>query len=223
VLDLLLFAICRPEICLENPPKQFEKDLKAGFGNGRVVTPLAQLITDEGMLRPGKLVEAKDDSRLTKLLSDEVAAGVGDVRVLDAEDHCHLAPELGEQIDCVVAPRCRVVSGVGSFVRAEGTAVHIRCEVGDAGGDPRVQLDGEPNVSMLPANGGGVMDMEYLRSHGVPNGHPDTCLSCRSGRYRWVAIGGSRRFRTSPRRMTQGSRCLPLELASFSVYRAGKF
>ena len=149
MLDLLLFAICRPEVCLENPPKQLEKDLEANFGNGRVITPLAQLIADEGVLRPGKLVEAKDDPRVTKFLSDEIAAGVGDVRVLDAEDHCHFAPELGEQIDRVVAPRCRVVSGVGSFMRAECTAVHISCEVGDAGGDPRVQLDGEPDVSMI--------------------------------------------------------------------------
>ena len=96
------------------------------------------------MLRPGKLVEAKDNPGFTKLLSDEIAAGVGDVRVLDAEDHCHFAPELGEQVDRMIAPRCRVVSGIGGFVRAEGTAVYICCEVGDAGGDPRVQLDGEP-------------------------------------------------------------------------------
>jgi hypothetical protein len=71
------------------------------------------------VLRPRKLVEAEGDARLAHLEADQVAPGVGHVRVLDAEDEGCLpadARELVERVGAAVGGSGR--RGVGRRVRA---------------------------------------------------------------------------------------------------------
>lgn len=142
VLRLLGWPVPRAEVNLERPAEQLEQDLEAGLGDGWVVAALAQLVADEGVLGPGELVPAEDDAGVAHLAADEVAPGVGDVRVPDAEDHAHLAAEAGEEIQRVRAVRGgRVGGGVGARVGAEGPRMHVGRKVADRGGDAGVQLE----------------------------------------------------------------------------------
>ena len=95
-------ALARTEVDLEGTAEQLEQDLEAGLGNGWVVAALAQLVADESVLSPRELMPAEDDAGFAHLGADEVAPGVGHVRVLDAEDHGHLAFEFGEEVDSMV-------------------------------------------------------------------------------------------------------------------------
>lgn len=72
------------------------------------------------MLRPRKLVPAKDHASVAHLLADEVAARVGDVGVLDAKDHGDFTFELGKLVEGVDAVGGRGGGGVGFGVGAEG-------------------------------------------------------------------------------------------------------
>lgn len=62
MLDFLRSAVFASEINLQRPSKQLQQHLKTRLGNRRIVAPLAQLVPDERMLRPGELMEAKDDA-----------------------------------------------------------------------------------------------------------------------------------------------------------------
>lgn len=75
-----------PKVRLEHASKDLLQDLETNLGDGRVVTPLAELVPDEGVLGPGKLMEAKDDAGFTELGANEVATRIRHVGVLDAED-----------------------------------------------------------------------------------------------------------------------------------------
>lgn len=140
MLHLLRLAVVRAQVRLEHAPEELQEDLEARLGDGRVVAALAQLVADEGVLRPRELVEAEDDAGLAELQPDQVPPGVRHVRVLDAEDHGHLALEPGQQIERVGAPGGRLGAGVGRRVGPERARVHVRGEVADRCGDPGVQL-----------------------------------------------------------------------------------
>jgi hypothetical protein len=132
VFQLLGGSILGTQVRLERAREQLQQHLEADLGDGRVVAALAELVADEGVLRPGKLVEAKDGASVAQLLADQVPARVGHVRVLDAKDHGHLALELGEPVERVVAVGRRLGRHVGALVRAQRTAVHVRGKVCDA-------------------------------------------------------------------------------------------
>ncbi len=134
------YAALDAQIRLEHPPKDLQQHLEAHLGHGRVVAALAQLVADKGVLRPRKLVEARDDAGRAHLGADEVAPGVGHVRVLDAKDHGGLALELVELVQRVDAVGGRIGRRVGGVVRAEGAAVDVGRKVCDTGRDARVQL-----------------------------------------------------------------------------------
>lgn len=140
VLDLLGCLVLGAQVDLEGPAEQLEQDLEARLGDGGVVPALAQLVADEGVLGPGELVEVEDHARLPQLGADEVAAGVVDVGVLDAEDHRDLALEPGEEVQGVVAAGRRRGRGVCALVGAEGARVDVRREVADRCGDAGVKL-----------------------------------------------------------------------------------
>lgn len=118
MLDLLRGGIARSQVRLEDSPEQLEQHLEAYLGDRRVVAPLAELVADEGVLRPRELVEVEHGARRPQLLPDQVAPGVGDVRVLDAEDHGHFSFDLPELIDRVVAVRRSLHRRVGRGVGA---------------------------------------------------------------------------------------------------------
>jgi len=140
MLNLLGPPIPLSQIRLEHAPKQLQQHLEADLGDGRVVAALAELVADEGVLRPRKLVEAENDARVPELPADQVAPAVGDVRVLDAEDHGHLALDLRQLVDRVIAVRGRLRRRVGLRVRPQRPAVHVCREVRDAGADAGVEL-----------------------------------------------------------------------------------
>lgn len=135
-------AVPGPQVSLEHPAKELEEHLEADLCDGRVVAALGELVADEGVLGPGELVEAGGDAGLAELGADEIATGVGDVGVLDAKDHGDLALEPVEEVEGVVAAGRSSRRGVGGFIRAQGARVDVRGEVGDAGGDSRVELAG---------------------------------------------------------------------------------
>ena len=103
MLHLLLPANPLPQLGPQHPPKQLQQHLEARLGDGGVVAALAQLVADEGVLRPRELVEAEDGARGAQLGADQVAPGVGHVRVLEPEDQGRLAAELGEEVQRVRA------------------------------------------------------------------------------------------------------------------------
>ena len=111
-------ALPRAQVDLERAAKQLEQDLEARLCDCLVVAALAQLVADEGVLRPRELVPAEDDAGGAHLGADQVAAGVGHVRVLDAEDHGHLAPERAQVVDRVLGAGGPGRGGVGRGVRA---------------------------------------------------------------------------------------------------------
>jgi hypothetical protein len=134
-------AILDAQVRLEGTAKELEQNLEADLCDGWVITALAELVADEGVLGPGELVEAGDDAGLAQLSANEVAARVGHVSVFDAEDEGNLSLELAEEVEGVVAVRGRVGGGVGGLVWAEGTGVDVGGKVGDAGGDARIKLE----------------------------------------------------------------------------------
>lgn len=123
----------RPQIRLKHSSEKLQQNLKADLCHGRVIPALAELVPNEGVLRPGELMEAGNDASFAHGLADEVAALGGDVGVLDAEDHGALG--VGEGVE----------EGDGRFGGggwgAKGGGVNVCCEVGDAGGDAGVELD----------------------------------------------------------------------------------
>lgn len=108
MLNLRRVRVTRSQVRLEDSPKQLRQHLEAYFGDGRVVAALAELVPDEGVLCPCELVEAEHDTGLAQLLPDQVASSVGDVRVLDAEDHGNFSLDLRESVDRMVAVRGRL-------------------------------------------------------------------------------------------------------------------
>lgn len=140
MFDLLGLSIPGAQVRLERPAEQLRQDFEADLGDGGVVAALGQLVADEGVLRPRELVEAEDGARLAQLVPDQVPPLVRDVRVLEAEDHRHLALDLPQPVERVVAARHRLGRHIGSRVRPERSAVHVRCEVGHAGRNSRIQL-----------------------------------------------------------------------------------
>lgn len=70
------------------------------------------------MLRPRELVPREHDARGAQLGAQQVAAGVGNVGVLDAEEQRNLAFEIGEEVERVRAVGRRGRGGVGGGVRA---------------------------------------------------------------------------------------------------------
>lgn len=138
MLHLLHRPVAGAQVRLEHAPEQLEQDLEADLCDGRVVAALAQLVADEGVLGPGELVKAEDDAGLAQLGPDQVTSGVGHVRVLDAEDHGHLAAaafgqprEPVERVGGVWGGRR--AGGVWARMRAQGARVHVGCEVVYAG------------------------------------------------------------------------------------------
>ena len=89
-------AILGSQVGLQNTTKEFKQDLKADLGNGRIVATLAEFVTNKGVLSPGKLVEARDNTSFAELGTNEVSASVRDVCILDSENHGNFALELVE-------------------------------------------------------------------------------------------------------------------------------
>jgi hypothetical protein len=133
-------AVLGSQIRLEDPAKEFKQDLEADLGDGWVVTALAEFITDEGMLGPGELVEAGNDTGLAQLGADKVTARIGDVCILDTKDHGNLALEVVEKVQGVVAVFGCSGRGVGGVIGTKGTGMDVCGEVGDASSDARIEL-----------------------------------------------------------------------------------
>ena len=129
-----------PQLRLEHAPKQLQQHLEADLCHGRVVAAFAQLVADEGVLRPGELVPAEDAAGLAQLAAEEVAPGVGHVGVAHAEDERGLGPEGAEVVERVGAVGRGVRGGVRVGVGAEGAGVDVCWEVGCCGGDAGVEL-----------------------------------------------------------------------------------
>lgn len=103
MLNLLLLPISLTKISLQQPPKHLEQHLKARLGDSRVISALAQLITDKGVLSPRELVEAEADSGLAQLEANQVASCVWNMGVLDAKDHGYLSFDVGQFIKGMTA------------------------------------------------------------------------------------------------------------------------
>lgn len=131
MLHLLRTTILHPQIRLQRPPKQLQQNLKTDLRNSRIIPPLTKFIPNKSMLSPRKLVKAKHHTRIPEFLPNQVPPLIRDVRILDAEDHGHLALDLAQPVQRVVAVWWCVVRGVGGFVGAEGSAVDVGCEVVD--------------------------------------------------------------------------------------------
>lgn len=140
MLQLLRLVVLVAQVRLERAPEQLEQDLKADLGDGWVVAALTELVADEGVLRPGELVEAEHDTVLAQLLPDQVPACVGHVCVFDAENQGRLGLGLVQEVDGVVAVGRGLGRCVGGVVGTQRTAVDVRGEVGDAGVHARVKL-----------------------------------------------------------------------------------
>lgn len=131
MLNRLRLPIFVAQINLEGPSKQLEQHLKARLGDGGIVTPLGQLIPNEGMLRPGELVKRKHHTGVAEFLPYQITARVVDMGVFDAKDEADFAFELGEAVDGVDRVRGGGVrGGVGCGVGAEGAGVDVCGEVG---------------------------------------------------------------------------------------------
>lgn len=131
MLNLISPAHPIPQLRLEHPPEQLQQHLEASLGDGRVVAAFAQLVADEGVLRPGELVPAEDAAGLAELGADEVPSRVRDVGVADAEDEGRLAAEEGELVEGVWGVGGGGGGGgVGGGVGAEGAGVDVGREVG---------------------------------------------------------------------------------------------
>lgn len=102
MLNLLHCPVPLSQINLQRTSKQLEQNLKASLGNSRIISALGQLIPNEGMLRPSKLMEAEDDTCIAEFLPNQITTCIVDVGVFDAEDEAYFAFEFGKEIDCVV-------------------------------------------------------------------------------------------------------------------------
>lgn len=121
------------KISLKHTAKEFQEHLKAHFRNGRVITTLAKLIADKGVLSPSKFVEAKAYTSFAKLGPDQFSTRIWHVSILDAKDHGHFALELGKEVERVDAVRCSYGGSVCTSVWSEGAAVNISGKVRDTG------------------------------------------------------------------------------------------
>jgi hypothetical protein len=124
-------AILDAQVRLEGTAKELEQNLEADLCDGWVITALAELVADEGVLGPGEFVEASGNAGGTELGADKITAGVRDVGVLDAENHGNFSvAEVGEAVESVLAVRRgRVGRSVGRGVGAESARVNICGEV----------------------------------------------------------------------------------------------
>jgi hypothetical protein len=95
MLNVPLYAMMIPQLCLEQPSKDLKQDLKTSLGDGRIIPPFAQLVADEGVLRPCELVPAEGHAGLAQFQSDQVAAPVRHVRVQHSEDERELGGDVG--------------------------------------------------------------------------------------------------------------------------------
>ena len=141
VFHLVRAAVRLAELGSEHAAKQLEENLEAGLTDGRVVAAFAELVADEGVLGPGELVEAKSCAGLAHLEPNQVAPGVGHVRVLDPEDERYLAPDARQKVERVSAVRRRGRRRrVGARVRAQRARVDVGWEVAHRGGYAGVEL-----------------------------------------------------------------------------------
>ena len=141
MFNLLFSALLNPKLGLQDPPKCLQQDLEADFGDGGIIPPLAELVSDECVLCPGKLVPAECDSGFPELGADQVAPCVRHMGVFDAKDQGDLTTDPCEQINGVVGVWWRGGGCDGLRVRTEGTRMNVGCEVGDCCSDGRVKLE----------------------------------------------------------------------------------
>lgn len=103
MLDRAPVAAALAEVGPEHAAKDLEQDLEAGPRDGRVVAALAELVADEGVLRPRELVPREDGAGAAQGRPDGVAPGVRDVRIAQAEDEGRFAAEGREEVYGVAA------------------------------------------------------------------------------------------------------------------------
>lgn len=131
VLHLASISHLLSKLRLQDPPEDLKEDFKAGLCHGGVVAALAELVTDERVLSPGELMPAKGGAGSAQGSTDDVAPGVRDVRIPDAEDEGCLTAQVAE----AVKRMRRVASGGGGRrevrpgMRAERATVDVGGEV----------------------------------------------------------------------------------------------
>jgi hypothetical protein len=147
ILNLDLLPTPRPKVRPQHAPEQLGQHCEADARDGGVVAPFTQLVADEGVLRPRRLVEREDNARLVQRLADEVAARGRHVVVHFAEDldgrqsvHAHGSQWDGwsiyhDQLPLDVLRALQAVVAAG----AQRAAVDVGREVADAGGDAWVE------------------------------------------------------------------------------------
>lgn len=141
MLQLRGSAIFGAQVDLEGSAEQLQEDLEASLRDCGVVATLAELIADERVLSPGKLVEAKDDAGLAQLGTNQVATDIWHVSVLEPEYQGHLALEITKEVDSVYAiGRGRGGGENRLLMRAQGARMDVCGEVADCGRDTRIQL-----------------------------------------------------------------------------------
>lgn len=140
-------AVLGSQIRLEDTAKELKQDLEADLGDGWVVAALAEFITDEGMLSPGELVEAGNDTSLAQLGADKVTSSIRDVCILDTKDHGNLALEVVEKVQGVVAVFGGSGRGVGGVIGTKGARMDICGEVGYASTDARIKSGTDGKVA----------------------------------------------------------------------------
>jgi hypothetical protein len=72
ILDLLIATLSRPQITRQRSPEQLQQHLKANARDRRIIPSLTQLVSNEGVLRPGHFVETESRSGVVQRLADKV-------------------------------------------------------------------------------------------------------------------------------------------------------
>lgn len=140
MLRLLITALPVPKLRLQHSSKQLQQNLEARFGNSRVIATLGQLISDKGVLSPGKLVPAEARAGLTELGPDQIPARVGDVGVTNTKDEAGFGFQLREEVEGVRAVVRGCAGRVGARVWAQSSTVDVGGEVADCCCDAVIEL-----------------------------------------------------------------------------------